>query len=61
MEVLVEGCRLSDREIRHLYPRPDRPLKLFGVDKESLMPSSQEKPLSISVVARTVNRHRWER
>ena len=44
-----------------LFAKCDRLLKLFGVEGELVMPSCQEKFLSISIVARTVNRHRWVR
>ena len=40
-------------------PRPHRRLKFFGMDSEFLILSSQEKFLSLVIVARTVNRHRW--
>jgi hypothetical protein len=43
----------------HIGPRPDRPWISFGIEAESLIPSSLENLLSIFVVTRTVNRHRW--
>ena len=40
-------------------PRPYRCVKFFGIDRIFLILSSQEKFLSLVIVARTVNRHRW--
>ena len=40
-------------------PRPYRCVKFFGMNRKSLILSSQEKFLSLVIVARTVNRHRW--
>ena len=59
MVVLVERCRLRSRQIRIFKPRPYRCVKFFGMNRKSLILSSQEKFLSLVIVARTVNRHRW--
>ena len=40
-------------------PRPYRCVKFFGMNRKSLILLSQEKFLSLVIVARTVNRHRW--
>ena len=40
-------------------PRPYRCVKFFGMNRKSFILSSQEKFLSLVIVARTVNRHRW--